>query len=149
MILGVYPVYPWHQRWPCPPCLKSGILKYPHEGPPILDTLLIKISTQNFQGIFPWVKQSHPWYQVWTCPSSLLAGTLNIFQVLPWRTPHSWHTSNKDITTKLSGYLSWGQTRSSMTSRMTLSSRSPVRNHHCPPSTLIKERGFLTHYSLS
>ena len=25
--------------------------KYPHEGPPILDTLLIKISTQNFQGI--------------------------------------------------------------------------------------------------
>ena len=30
--------------------------KYPYKGPPILDTLLIKISTQNFQGIFLEVK---------------------------------------------------------------------------------------------
>ena len=34
--------------------------KYHHEGPPILDTLLIKISTQNFQGTFLWIKQGHP-----------------------------------------------------------------------------------------
>ena len=31
--------------------------KYPHEGPPLLDTLIIKISTRNFQGIFLGVKQ--------------------------------------------------------------------------------------------
>ena len=32
---------------------------YPHEGPPFLDPLLIKISTPNFQGIFLWVKEGH------------------------------------------------------------------------------------------
>ena len=47
----------------------------------------------------------------------------------------SWHTSNKDINMKLSGYLPWGEIRSSMTSGMTMSSKSPVRNPQRPPST--------------
>ena len=42
---------------------------------------------------------------------------------------------NKDNDTKPSGYDPWGPPRSSMVSRMTLSSKSPVRNPQCPPST--------------
>ena len=38
--------------------------KNPHEGPPILHTLLIKISTRNFQGIFIGVKQGYSWHHV-------------------------------------------------------------------------------------
>ena len=73
--------------------------------PPIPDTLLIKISTRNFQGIFLRVKQGHPGYQGWPCPPSFLSGTINVLQVPSFWTPHSWHTSNKDINTKLSDYL--------------------------------------------
>ena len=62
--------------------------KYPHEGPPILDTLLMKILTWNFQGIFLWVKHGHPWHQGWPCSPSLLSGTLNVLQVPTWRTPN-------------------------------------------------------------
>ena len=57
--------------------------KYPHEGPPILDTVLIKI-TQNFQGIFLGVNQGHPWYQGCPCSPSLRSGTLNVLQVPPF-----------------------------------------------------------------
>ena len=99
----------------------------------------IKILTQNFQNMILGVYQVHPYGQVWPCPPSLRSGTLNFLQVPPFLTPHSWHTSNKDINTKLSGYLSLGQTRSSMTFNSTL------RNHQCPSSTPIKERGFLIH----
>ena len=48
---------------------------------------------------------------------------------------------------KCSGYLPWGQTRTSMTSSMTLYSMSPVRNPKSPPSTHIKGPPFLTHFS--
>ena len=76
----------------------------------------------------------------WPCPPGLRSGTLlNVLQVPPWRTPHSWHTSKKDINTKLSGYHPLGQTRSSMTSRMTLSSKFLVRNPRHPPSTPMKD----------
>ena len=54
---------------------------------PILDTILMKISTQNFQVIFFLVKQGHPWLPGSLCPPSLLSGTLKIHQVPPWRTP--------------------------------------------------------------
>ena len=54
--------------------------------------------------------------------------------------PHpSWCTSNWDIKTKLSGYLPWGKIRSFMTSRMTISSKYPVRNPQCPTSTPMKD----------
>ena len=69
----------------------SASSKYPHEGPPIIDALLIKISTWNFQ-----------------C-------------------------------------LPLGQTRSSITPWMTLSSKSPVRNPQCTESIPMKYPPFLTH----
>ena len=78
--------------------------EYSHEGPPILDTLLIKISTWNLQGIFLWAKQSHPWHQGWPCPPSILSGTFNVLQVPPWRTPQFWHTSNKDLKLRVSSF---------------------------------------------
>ena len=81
------------------------------QQPPIPDMLLIKISTQNFWGIFLTVKHHYPWLQGWLCPPILQSGTLNVYQV-PLPDPFS---SNKDITTRLSRYLPKGQTRSSIT----------------------------------
>ena len=49
--------------------------------------------------------------------------------------PHSWHTYNKDINTKLLGYLPLGVPRLSMMSRMTISYMYLARNPQCPPST--------------
>ena len=53
----------------------------------------------------------------------------------PFLTLHSCHTSKKDIDIKLSGYLAKGQIRSSLTSGVTMSSKSNVSNHPCPPSS--------------
>ena len=123
----------------CPPSI-------PLLDPPLPDTLLIKISTRNFQCIFLGSTYDHPWHQGWPCPPSFPSGTLNVLQIPPFLTPHSWHTSNKDINTKLSGYLPWGKVRSPKTSRITMSSKSPVRNPQRPPSTPIKDPQFLTHF---
>ena len=91
IFLRVKQHHPWHQGWPCPWSLRSGTLnvfQVPSFLTPIPDTFLIKISTQNFQGIFLGVKQHHPWHQWWPCPPSLRSGTLNILQVPPFLTPH-------------------------------------------------------------
>ena len=53
---------------------------------------------------------------------------------------------NKDNDMKLSEYDPWGLPSTSMTSTMTLSTKSPVRNPQCPPSTNIKDIPFLTHF---
>ena len=94
---------PWHQRQPCHPSILPGtinVLQVPHEGPHILDKIIIKISTQNFQGIFLGVKQGHPWCHGWPWPSSLLSGTIIFLQVPPLKKEGSWHTSNwaRDLT---------------------------------------------------
>ena len=135
IFLGVNKHHSWCQEWPCPPYLQSGTLNVLHVPPfliPLLDTLLIEISTQNFQGIFLGVKKHHSWCQEHPCLPSLQSGTLNVLQVSPFLIPHSWHTSNKDINTKLSGYFPWGKIRRSMTSGMTMSLKSSVRNPQCP-----------------
>ena len=95
--------------------------------------------TQNIQDMILEVYQVDPWCQGLHCPPSLLSGTLIVLQVPPWRTPHSWHTSNEDFNMKLSGYEPWGQPSTYMMPRVTLSSKSPVRNHQCPPSNPIKD----------
>ena len=73
-------------------------------------------------------RQGHPRYQGWPCPPSLHSGTLIVLLVPPFLTPHSWHTSNKYINIQILGYLPWGKIRSSMTSGITMSSISMVRN---------------------
>ena len=64
MIIGVYQGHPCRQGRPCPPSLLSGTLNVlqvpPVLDPPIPDTLLINISTRNFQGIFIRFKEGHP-----------------------------------------------------------------------------------------
>ena len=56
----------------------------PSLTPPLIpDTLLIKISIQNVQGIFLRVNKCHPWHLGLACPPSLRSGTLNILQGLP------------------------------------------------------------------
>ena len=112
MILGVYQGHPCCQGWPCPPSLRSGtlnVLQVPPFLTPLLDTLLIEISTRNFQGILLGVKKHNSWRQEQPCPPCLRSGTLNVLQVPPFLTPPSWHTSNWDINTKFSGYLPWGK----------------------------------------
>ena len=56
------------------------------------------------------------------------------------------HTLISDNDIKLSGYDHGGLRSTFMMSRMTLTSKSPVRNPQRPPSTPIKDRGFLTHF---
>ena len=103
------------------------------------DTLIsqpkMKIITRNFQDMILGDYQVHPWCQGWPCPPSNLM-----------KDPHSWHTSNKDINTKLSEYLPWGEIRSSITLNMTMSSNYPVRNPQRPPSTPLRDPPFLTHF---
>ena len=53
---------------------------------------------------------------------------------------------NKDNEMKVSGYDPWGLPRSSMLSRMTLSSKSSIRNPQRPPSTPLLDPPFLTHF---
>ena len=98
----------WHQRLPCHPSLWSGTInvsKYHPTWPDILYTLLIQISTQNFQGIFHRVKQGHLWHRGWPSPPSLWPWTLNILQVSHFCHPNSWHISNENTNTKISEYL--------------------------------------------
>ena len=95
----------------------------------------IKIITQKFQDMILGVYQGHPCCQGWPCLPCLRSGTLNVLQVPPFLTPPSWHTSDWDINTKFSGYVPWGEKTSFMTSWMTLSSMSPIRNPQRPLST--------------
>lgn len=82
--------HPWHQGWPCPPSILSGtlnVIQVPNKGLPILDTLLLKIKIQNFQGTFLWVKQGQTCIQRWPWPSSVLSGTDDVLQVPLFLTP--------------------------------------------------------------
>ena len=65
--------------------------------------------------------------------------------LLPGNT-HQYISKNKDIDTKLSGYDPWDLPSTIMMSRIILLSKSPVRNPQCPPSTPIKDKGFLKHF---
>ena len=144
----------WHNGWNCPPSLQSGAwngLQVHQKRTPILDKLLVKIWTQNFQDNFlkvneisnnitddpvfpvsspePSISSQYPnkgvpilvnhWHPrwpspasnplepwIWPCPPSLQSGTLNVLQVPPLRTTHSYHTSFKDMNIQISGYLS-------------------------------------------
>ena len=106
----------------------------------------IKILTQNFQNMTLRVYQVHPYLHEWPCPPLIWSGTLNLLQVPPFSTPYSLHTSSKDINTKFSGYLPFGQTRPSMTSRTTISSWSLIRNPQCPSSIPFLYPTYLTHF---
>ena len=105
---------------------------------PFFQTLIIlpkvKIMPQNFQhmmlGVYPVHQERHGW----PCHPGLRSGTFNVLQVTPFLTPPSWHTSNWDINTKFSGYLPKDQIGSWKTSRMILSSKSPVRSPQRSPT---------------
>ena len=61
-------------------------LNNPLKGPPILDTLLIKIWMQHFQVTFLGVKYDHQWPSIWHFAPSLHSGTFNVLQVTPSNT---------------------------------------------------------------
>ena len=108
----------------------------------------IKIMAQSFQDMILGVYQVHPHhhYDPWGLPSTSTSSWMTLSSRSPVRnhqhppstpflTPHSCHTSKKDIDIKLSGYLAKGQIRSSLTSGVTMSSESNVSNHPCPPNS--------------
>ena len=53
---------------------------------------------------------------------------------------------NEDNTSKLPGYDPWDLQTTSIMSRMTLSSKSPIRQPQCPPSTPFLDPPFLIHF---
>ena len=86
------------------PCLQSGSLnirQVPPFIPSLPNTLLIEISTQNFQGIFHGVRKHHSWCHGWPCPPCLRSGMFNILQLPSFLTPLL-------DTLQISGYLPWG-----------------------------------------
>ena len=89
----------------------------------------------KFSGYLPWGKRTSFMTSGMTQSSMSLVRNLQCQQSTPLLDPPSWHTSNCDINTKFSGYLPWGKRTSEMTSGMTLSSMSQVRNPQHPPST--------------
>ena len=103
---------------------------YPRE-----DTLKILCYVGGWAGGWFLLRLRIGWADQFYSPQNLWSGTLNVLQVPPFLTPPSWHTSNKDINMKFSGYLHWGTKTSFMTSGMTMSSMSPIRNPQCHPST--------------
>ena len=105
-----------------------------------------KILTQTFQGEFLGVSHVESRCQGWPCPSGTWSGTLNVLQVWTSRTGGSWHTSNQakelKFGTQVKNHISW----ESMMSRMTPTSKYPVRNPQHPPSMDFKDGEFLTHF---
>ena len=77
-----------------------------HEGPLILDTLEIKLSAQNFQGSFLWVKQGQT--------RSHMTSRTTLSSMSPIRNPK--HPPNAPM--KLSGYLPFGKTRDIYSSKL-------------------------------
>ena len=93
------------------PVKNLNVLQVPHSWPPFSDTHLIEISAPNVQGTFLWVSKHHIWWQGCICHPHLLSGTLNVLQVPSFLTPSSRHNCNWDINMKLSGFLSWCNTK--------------------------------------
>ena len=111
----------------------------------VLDTLLIMLESWNFAHNSGIAYHDDPWCQGWPHPPNIQSGTINIFQAWTSRMGVSWHTSNhareQKFGTQVKNHISWRF----MTSRMTISSKSPVRNHQRPPSMDFEDGGFLTH----
>ena len=78
----------------------------PYQGQGVLETLLIILECWNL-ALRSGIKcEEQIWGQRWSMSSmSLVRNTQRPPSALILD-PHSWHTSNKDIDTKLSGYLS-------------------------------------------
>ena len=95
IFLGVKKHHLWCQEWPSPPCLWSGtpnvLQVIPFLTPPLPNTLPIKISTRNFQGIFLGVKKHHLWCQECSCYPCLWSGTPQVLQVSPSWPPFLTH----------------------------------------------------------
>jgi len=140
---------PWCQEWPHPPSIQSGtinILQVWLQGRGVLDTLLFMLESWNLAHKSSITYHDDPWCQELPHPPSIQSGTLNILQVWTSRTGGSWHTSHYARELKfgrqVKNHISWW----SMLSKMTSSSKTPLRNNQCPPSMDFKDWGFLTNF---
>ena len=122
--------------------------KYGLRGRGVLDTLLIMLESWNLAHKSRITYHDDPWCQGWPHPPSIQSGTINILQVWTLRMGGSWHTSyharELKFGTQVKNHVSWR----SLTSRMTPSFKTSVRNNQRPLSMDFKDRGFLiTFYS--
>ena len=138
----------WGWRWLHPPSLQSGtinVLQVWLWGQGVLDTLLFMLESWNLAHNSRITYHDDPWCQEWPHPPSLKSGTINILQVWSLRMGGSWYTSNHvrelKLGTQVKNHISWW----SMMSRITPSSKTPVKNHQCPPGKDFEDGGFLTH----
>ena len=106
-------------------------------------TLLIILENWNFAHKWIIIYYEYPWCQGWPHPPRPQSGTIYILQVWTSRMEGSWHTSNHarelKVGTQVKKHISW----QSIMSRMTPTSKFPVRNHQHPPSIDFEDRGFL------
>ena len=107
----------------CPPCI-------PCSWPPISDTLLIKISTWNFQGIFLGPEYDHPWHQE-PCPPSLWSGTLYILKIPPSWPPFLTYFSSR-YQHEILRVSFWGQNM--IIHVLQVSGQEPSKFSKSPPS---------------
>ncbi len=109
------------------------------------DTYVCQIHVENTTNIFILqfndffckilnLSSVHLWCQRWPHPKSLKTGTYNVLQVWILRNGGSWQCSNHarelKFSTQVKNHISW----CSMMSRITPSSKTPVRNHRHLPS---------------
>ena len=87
--------------------------------------------------------QDNPWRQGWPHPPGLQSGTFSVLQVWLWGWGGYWGTSKHARELKfgrqVKNHILW----QSMMSRMTPSSKSPVRNLQRPSSLILRTEGVL------
>ena len=120
--------------------------KYNFEDGGVLDTLLFKLERWNLA--HKWRNEYHDdsWCQELPHHQSFQSGTIDVFQVWTSRTGGSWTTSIHARELKVVTHFTNRISSRSMMSRMTPSSKYPVRNDQWPQNADFKDRGFLTHF---
>ena len=136
----------WCQEWPHPPSIQSGtfsVLQVWLRGWGVLDTLLFMLESWHLAHKSRITYHDDPWCQEWPHPPSIQSGTFNVLQV--WiEDMGSWHTSIHAREFKFGTQVKNNKSWRSMISRMTPTSKYPVRNHQRPPCMNFEDRGFLT-----
>ena len=138
----------WCQGWPHPPSIQSGtitVLQVWTSRTGIHEVLIIMLESWNLAHKSRITKHDNPWCQGWPFPPSLQSGTINILQVWTSRfgkVLDKHHARELKFGTLVKNHISW----QSIMSRMTPSSKSPVRNRQHPSSMDFKDERFMTHF---
>ena len=139
-----------YQGWPFPPSLQSGTINvlqvWTLRMGGCWNTSKIMLEGWNLEHKSRITHDDEPWRQGWLHPPSLQSGTFRILQVWLRGWGGSWGTSKHARELKFGRQVKNHKICRSMKSRMTPSSKSPVRNLQRPPSMTWGTEGFLRHF---